>query len=423
MVGCSDRRGSRILEESGELVHSLSCTDAKTGFVSRAASRECSTEAANSSTSGSADKYDARERKIRRLASPKEDADATSKNYVDLALRAARKDEIEHRENVERITSQLRKDADEAGQGLELLFARLVLLEREMVKRLDAAESAISRIDNTGGGVARAREKKLSASPRRGTRIRRSVAGGRGRDTSLRETQQRPQLHTVIDALSKYAWAVPLKSKSANEVARALSKITRNYKRCPKNLQTDKGKEFYNTEMRKFAKEHGVNHYSTYSVMKASIVERFNRTLKNSMWKYFTLNGTYKWIDALPRLIKEYNARKHRTIGMRPVDVTPAIADKLLNTVYSNVKIAAPAKFKLDDPVRVSKFKTIFEKGFTPNWTTEIFRITKVQRTNPVTYLLKDSRNEPIAGGFYEHELLRVSDPDVSRGEGAASKG
>ncbi|KAL6419006.1 hypothetical protein ACFW04_011635 [Cataglyphis niger] len=107
----------------------------------------------------------------------------------------------------------------------------------------------------------------------------------------------------VIEALSKYAWAVTLKSKSASEVTRALSKITRNSKQ----------------------------------------------------------------IDALSCLVKEYNARKHRTIGMRPVDVIPAIADKLLNTVYSNVKIAAPAKFKLYDLVRVSKFKTISEKGFTPN--------------------------------------------------------
>ncbi|XP_029679905.1 uncharacterized protein LOC115245635 [Formica exsecta] len=95
---------------------------------------------------------------------------------------------------------------------------------------------------------------------------------------------------------------------------------------------------------------------------------------------------------------------------MRPVDVTPAIADKLLNTVYSNIKIAAPAKFKVADPVRVSKFKTIFEKSFTPNWT-EIFRTIKIQRTNPVTYLLKkDSCGEPFAGGFYEHELLHVDD-------------
>ncbi|XP_070170707.1 uncharacterized protein [Polyergus mexicanus] len=115
---------------------------------------------------------------------------------------------------------------------------------------------------------------------------------------------------TVIDVLSKYAWAVPLKT---------------------------------------------------------SVVERFNRTLKSNMWKMFTLNGYYMWIDALSRLVREYNARKHRTIGMRPIDVTPAIADKLLNTVYSNVKIAAPTRFKVDNPLRVSKFKTIFDKGYTPN--------------------------------------------------------
>jgi len=88
--------------------------------------------------------------------------------------------------------------------------------------------------------------------------------------------------------------------------------------------------------------------------MKASIVERFNRTLKNGMWKLFTLNGNYKWIDLLPRLVSNYNARKHSTIGMRPIDFTPAIADKLLATVYNHVKIAAPAKFKVGDPVRES---------------------------------------------------------------------
>ncbi|CAL1671911.1 unnamed protein product [Lasius platythorax] len=96
---------------------------------------------------------------------------------------------------------------------------------------------------------------------------------------------------------------------------------------------------------------------------------------------------------------------------MRPVDVISAKA--LLSTVYRNVKIAAPGRFKVNDPVGVSKFKTIFEKGYTPNWTNEIFRIAKVQRTYPVTYLLTDSRRKSIAGKLYEHELLRVSDPDV----------
>lgn len=216
---------------------------------------------------------------------------------------------------------------------------------------------------------------------------------------------------TVIDVLSKYAWGLPLKTKSGGEVANAFRRIFRH--RCPKNLQTDQGKEFYNSDVQKLLTKHGINHYSTYSVMKASIVERFNRTLKNSMWKEFTLNGTYKWINALPHLLAKYNAQKHRTIGMRPRDVTPAISDKLLRTVYNNIKIAAPAKFKVGEFVRVSKFKTVFDKGYTPNWTTEVFKIVKVQATNPATYLLQDSSGNSVAGGFYEYELHRVADPDV----------
>ncbi|XP_029674791.1 uncharacterized protein LOC115242544 [Formica exsecta] len=106
---------------------------------------------------------------------------------------------------------------------------------------------------------------------------------------------------------------------------------------------------------------------------------------------------------------------------MRPIDVTPAIADKLLNTVYSNVKIAAPARFK-GDPVRVSKFKTIFDKGYTPNWTTEVFKIVKVQKTNPATYVLEDSRGNPVAGGFYEYELHHIANPDVHLVEKVISK-
>ena len=97
-----------------------------------------------------------------------------------------------------------------------------------------------------------------------------------------------------------------------------------------------------------------------YSVMKASVVERFNRTLKNNMWKMFTLNSSYKWIDELPRLLSDYNHRKHRTIGMRPIDVTSVVAKRFLSMVYSHVKIAASTRFKIGDPVRISKFKTIF---------------------------------------------------------------
>ncbi|KAL6417408.1 hypothetical protein ACFW04_012767 [Cataglyphis niger] len=124
---------------------------------------------------------------------------------------------------------------------------------------------------------------------------------------------------TVIDVFSKYAWTVPLKSKSGNEMSETIATIIRDNGRCPKNFQTDRGKEFYNANVQKLIKIHNINHYSTYS------------------------------------LVGKYNERKHRTIDMRPIDVIPAITDKLLNTVCSNVKIAALARFKVVS-VRVSKF-------------------------------------------------------------------
>ena len=152
-------------------------------------------------------------------------------------------------------------------------------------------------------------------------------------------------------------------------------------------------KEFYNADVQKILKEHDVNHYSTYSTLKASVVEWFNLSLKNDkMWKMYyiyNLHSTAITSGSTNCLVSDYNARKHRTIGMRPADVTPAIAERLLDT-YSVIKIAGPSKFKVGDSVRVSKYKTIFEKGYTPNWTTEVFTIIKIQRTNPVTYLLED---------------------------------
>ncbi|XP_024888388.1 uncharacterized protein LOC112465190 [Temnothorax curvispinosus] len=98
---------------------------------------------------------------------------------------------------------------------------------------------------------------------------------------------------------------------------------------------------------------------------------------------------------------------------MRPIDVTPAIAKRLLTTVYSAIKIAGLTKFKVGDRVRVSKHKTIFEEDYTPNWSTEMFKIVKMQHTNSATYLLEDYRGKSIVGAFYGHELHRVAYPDT----------
>ncbi|XP_066585615.1 uncharacterized protein [Prorops nasuta] len=169
----------------------------------------------------------------------------------------------------------------------------------------------------------------------------------------------------------------------------------------------------YNKTFQDLMKKHTINHYSTYSIMKASIVKRFTRTLKNDMWKLFTMNGSYKWINILITIINDYNRRKHRTTGMKPIDINAKNSTHLLNTVYSNIKIAAPRKFKVGDFVRLSKYKMLFEKGYTPNWTTEVFKVKVIQKTNPVSYLLQDLSNNDIKGAFYEQELSEVKDKNL----------
>lgn len=227
-----------------------------------------------------------------------------------------------------------------------------------------------------------------------------------------RDNKGHRYLLTVIDVFSKYAWAVPVKRKTGEDVANAMKSIFK-AGRKPKNLQTDRGKEFYNKNFEDLMTQHKINLYSTYSNLKASICERFNRTLKNKMWIQFTLRGNYKWIDILPKLIAEYNDRKHRTIGVKPNEVSAVNEAEILQRFKRAAGPVTKAKFKINDKVRVSKLKQVFEKGYTPNWSTEVFTVRKVQATNPVTYLLKDYEDKPIAGGFYEQELQKVKYPDV----------
>lgn len=218
---------------------------------------------------------------------------------------------------------------------------------------------------------------------------------------------------TVIDVFSKIAWATPIKNKTGLEVTQAMEKIIKSGI-VPKNLHTDMGKEFFNSNFKKLMDLYKINHYSTYSTKKAAIVERFNRTLKNKMWKKFSFNGSYKWLNLLSKLVDEYNNTVHRTIGMKPIDVDKTAERRLQKTVFANrIELHRQPKFKIGDHVRISKYKSIFDKGYTPNWTTEVFTVRKVQLTDPCTYLLADSTGTDIVGGFYEYEIQKVMYPDL----------
>lgn len=227
----------------------------------------------------------------------------------------------------------------------------------------------------------------------------------------------------VIDVFSKRAWAKPLKNKTGEETTKAMATIFADHpNHIPRNLHTDRGKEFYNHHFQTLMKKHGINHYSTGSKMKASIVERLNRTIMNKIWRQFSLQGSNKWLNNLQPVIDEYNSSHHRTIQMRPCDVTKSNEKELLKSVYNprthiplNLinNIIKKSKFQTDDYVRISKHKTVFEKGYTPNWSAEIFQISKVLPTRPITYLIRDSNDEQLSGCFYSQELQKTKHPDV----------
>jgi hypothetical protein len=144
--------------------------------------------------------------------------------------------------------------------------------------------------------------------------------------------------------------------------------------------------------------------------MKASMVERANRTLKNYMFRYLTANNTLKYIDILPKLVDAYNNRKHSIIKIEPINVTKKNEKKLWNMLYADYlkKSIKKFKFKINDEVRISKYKKTFKRGYLPNYTDEIFTVIDRLNTIPATYKLMDDNNEILEGIFYNNELIKI---------------
>ena len=144
--------------------------------------------------------------------------------------------------------------------------------------------------------------------------------------------------------------------------------------------------------------------YSTNDEGKSVVAERFIRTLKSKIDKYMTAISKNVYIDKLDDIVNEYNNTYHTTIKMKTID---AKDNTYINTDKdTNDK---DPKFKVGDHVRISKYKNIFAKGYTPNWFEEVFVIKKVKNTIPWTYVINDLNGDEIMGTFYEKELQKTS--------------
>jgi len=218
-------------------------------------------------------------------------------------------------------------------------------------------------------------------------------------------------LLTCIDVFSKRAWVVPVRTKSGRDVADAFEKILAE-QRC--NLvQSDKGGEFLNSTFQSMLKRYGIKFYTSENEdLKAAVVERFNRTFKTKMYRYFTHKNTRRYIDVLDDLLYSYNNSYHRSIGMTPTEVNTSNEDIVRGRLYPLKPKSYKWKYDVGDRVRISMSRQPFRKGYLGEWSEEIFEIKTRLPTAPVTYELEDLAGEAIKGRFYEPEIQKVLKSD-----------
>ena len=174
--------------------------------------------------------------------------------------------------------------------------------------------------------------------------------------------------------------------------------------RKPNEIWVDKGSQFYNNSFRKWLKDNDIEMYSINNEGKSVVAKRFIRTLKNKIYKCMTSISKNMYIDELDDIVDEYNNTYYRTIKMKPIDVK----DDTYIDFEKEVNDKDP-KCKVGDHVRISKYKNIFAKGYTSNWSEEGFVIKKVKNKVPWTYLINDLNGEKIIGTFYEKELQKIN--------------
>ena len=221
----------------------------------------------------------------------------------------------------------------------------------------------------------------------------------------------------AIDLFSKYAWVVPIKDKKGTSIVNAFQKII-SEGRKPNKIWVDQGSEFYNNSFKDFLKMNNIEMYSTYNEVKSVVAERFIRTLKNKIFKHMAAISKNVYFDVLDDIVNKYNNTVHRTIKMKPIDVTD---DSYAE--YNEDFNKKDPKFKVGDHVRISKYKNIFAKGYAPNWSEEVFVVSKIKNTISWTYVISDLIGEEITGSFYEKELQKTNQEEFRIGKVLKRKG
>ena len=215
-----------------------------------------------------------------------------------------------------------------------------------------------------------------------------------------------------VDEFSRKNYVAAQKTATAEETAKNLDRIIGNMEFKPRQFSSDQGSEF-NIRNQDFydviVKKYGMVVYYLKAPNKASICERFIRTLKSRFERHFTENKTRNWVDVLKNFSNNLNNTVHSTIGIEPNKVNFQNRKTIYNKLYGTIAPPVKCLFKVNDKVRIPEEKNIFSKGYAPNWTEEIFTIIKVINDGKVCfYKLKNSSGEILDRKRYTEELNLV---------------
>lgn len=224
----------------------------------------------------------------------------------------------------------------------------------------------------------------------------------------------------VVDCYSRTVFLQPVKRKTAEFMTKAIKQVftamRRRFGYICSNFVSDRGTEFYQRQVKDLFNSQNINHYSTFTEMKACMAERMIRTVKGRLYKYFTHTGKYKWLHVLQQIATAINNTVNRSIKKKPIDVQAGDVDEEQEEISREAKKHLSKKFKVDDPVRVSKIRGTFDKSYVQSWTDEVFYVSKVKLNFKPPYLkLRDYQGNELDGIFYFQECQKITEPDAYR--------
>lgn len=229
----------------------------------------------------------------------------------------------------------------------------------------------------------------------------------------VKQNKKNRYLLVGIDVLSRTIFLAPTKSKSSNDMIEAFEILFKQMPCLPSRIFSDRGLEFDSKEMKKYFESKDVLKFSAQSsVIKAALAERSIRTIKQRLYRYFSEKNTLNWVDVIEKIRHALNNTICRTTGLKPVQINFKNAQVLWKKLYGPLfkNTFKKPRYTVNDVVRVAKQKSVFDKGYLPNFSDKLYKINKIKKGFPDTYELEDAfdQTKKMDGKYYEEEFAKT---------------